>query len=599
MDLELGPASSEDEVSRMLQAEVEAAMAMLAGTRSGASGSAPPTPRDQQMGNADWAMMANMFEPAAAAAVSPAGGRPASAQGNATVSTPSSVRSDRAIQPERESFTGEMELLLASLQPEPEPEPGPAAAAPAPAPEQQPAAQPRPIAPQGVSEGIPGEAALVQGVAQLPQEAMSIALRLFNIAGEEGQADAAQIASARVAGAHPTSVPAADAPQRDDVEDEPAAAVDDEEEAEPPAGIPAELAAAMELHGLTREDQAVLLEGGVTTLEILDMLEDEDFTLSGVDIGARRAAKALADAAVNEERAAEKKAAVRREADAAGVRELLQCKEKGRQISYAGQATILEGVGGAMDQLCSLDLKAMRVGLGLSIMDARLLSNVLGKADVVARYMVPLSWARAHVDLEIYAALDASGSPPTRPKKRKEICCCVRHLGTGRDQADRWRTAICGEVLHADGSAAAAAYAEFTMVAGSGTTMFGIVRASHDPTDDRSSQRSRESWMFNCKSGKCLRPGSSRGQPLLPPTQSGVVPGDRVAMGAAAFGGAGKVALGQTVGLLLRNGSLTVFQNGEAVGAMCEGGLKGNFEWAADMYDTGAAARIVRRPPPR
>jgi hypothetical protein len=118
------------------------------------------------------------------------------------------------------------------------------------------------------------------------------------------------------------------------------------------------------------------------------MLEDEDFTESEVDIEARRAAKRADDAAASKERAAEKQLAARRDADEAGVRELLRHKVKGKQISDAGQAAIVDGVGVVMSQLCSLDLPTMRGRLGLSIMDARLLSNVLGKADVVAKFMV-------------------------------------------------------------------------------------------------------------------------------------------------------------------------------------------------------------------
>ena len=52
------------------------------------------------------------------------------------------------------------------------------------------------------------------------------------------------------------------------------------------------LTAAMEQQGLTAADQAVLVKGGVTTLERFSMLTDDDYTTSRIDIAARRSAKA-------------------------------------------------------------------------------------------------------------------------------------------------------------------------------------------------------------------------------------------------------------------------------------------------------------------
>jgi hypothetical protein len=102
------------------------------------------------------------------------------------------------------------------------------------------------------------------------------------------------------------------------------------------------LTAAMERQGLTRADQAKLVQGGVTTVQMFDMLADVDFTTSGIDIAARRAAKAAADQAF---------------ADAQGVRDLL--RSEGRDISAAGADAIVRGAG-TMTKLCAMDLAAMK-----------------------------------------------------------------------------------------------------------------------------------------------------------------------------------------------------------------------------------------------
>ena len=55
---------------------------------------------------------------------------------------------------------------------------------------------------------------------------------------------------------------------------------------------------------------------------------------------------------------------------------------------------------------------------------------------------------------------------------------------------------------------------------------------------------------------------------------------------------------GQTVGLLLRRGSLAVYIQGRRVGVMCTD-LSGPLVWAADLcYYGGSSVRIERRPPP-
>ena len=53
------------------------------------------------------------------------------------------------------------------------------------------------------------------------------------------------------------------------------------------------------------------------------------------------------------------------------------------------------------------------------------------------------------------------------------------------------------------------------------------------------------------------------------------------------------VAQGETVGLLLSRGRLSVYRNGSAVGVLCEG-LSGSLVWAADLLNQGDAVRILR-----
>ena len=57
------------------------------------------------------------------------------------------------------------------------------------------------------------------------------------------------------------------------------------------------------------------------------------------------------------------------------------------------------------------------------------------------------------------------------------------------------------------------------------------------------------------------------------------------------------IAVGETVGLLLRRGSLSVHIGGRQVGVMCTG-LSGALVWAADLYGSGGSVRIARKPPP-
>ena len=64
-----------------------------------------------------------------------------------------------------------------------------------------------------------------------------------------------------------------------------------------------------------------------------------------------------------------------------------------------------------------------------------------------------------------------------------------------------------------------------------------------------------------------------------------------------ASGGPLKVARGETVGLLLSRGRLSVYRNGLAVGVLCEG-LSGSLVWATDLGSEGDAVRILRKAVP-
>ena len=123
----------------------------------------------------------------------------------------------------------------------------------------------------------------------------------------------------------------------------------------------------MEKNGLTAEDQAALLKGGVTDVSFFRTLDATDFSAVGIDIAARRAAKAKAD---------------KERADAAAVLELLQ--REGGAISPAGQRAIVHSAG-TMAKLCALEPAGMQK-LGLGIADIRHLRNLLEKSPAVARF---------------------------------------------------------------------------------------------------------------------------------------------------------------------------------------------------------------------
>eukprot|EP01045_Picozoa_sp_COSAG04_P004135 COSAG04_NODE_176_length_21411_cov_10.599240_2_plen_148_part_00 len=117
-----------------------------------------------------------------------------------------------------------------------------------------------------------------------------------------------------------------------------------------------------------------------------------------------------------------------------------------------------------------------------------------------------------------------------------------------------WRSAVCGEVLQAEGEA----YAEFTWVRGDSLKV-GVARAGVDPSSVRGGfDSTADGWMNFCN--RWIKPGG-------------------------------------TVGLLLRRGSLSAHIGGRQVGVMCTG-LSGALVWAADLFWGGSSVRIARKPPP-
>ena len=136
------------------------------------------------------------------------------------------------------------------------------------------------------------------------------------------------------------------------------------------------------------------------------------------------------------------------------------------------------------------------------------------------------------------------------------------------------RSAVCGEVLQAEGEA----YAEFTWVSGGDLhLMVGVARAGVDPSSAEGRlYATADGWMYNCNNGKHWHNNT------ITPWASGEQQ---------------TIKEGGTVGLLLRRGSLSVHIGGRQVGVMCTG-LSGELVWAADMWDGSDSVRIARKPPP-
>ena len=170
-------------------------------------------------------------------------------------------------------------------------------------------------------------------------------------------------------------------------------------------------------------------------------------------------------------------------------------------------------------------------------------------------------WARAHGDIDITGEGGA--------------------LATSRgSDGYGFRSAVCGEVLQAEGEA----YAEFTWVSGSSIPQVGVARAGVDPSSlEDGLFRTADGWMYRCSDGTHWHNNShSR----------------------CASGEPQGIKKGETVGLLLRRGSLAVYIQGLRVGVMCTG-LSGPLVWATDLsfnycsaWVQGSSMRIARRPPP-
>ena len=106
----------------------------------------------------------------------------------------------------------------------------------------------------------------------------------------------------------------------------------------------------------------------------------------------------------------------------------------------------------------------------------------------------------------------------------------------------------------------------------------GVARAGVNPSSGKNGfHGTADGWMYRCYNGAHCHNGRTT------PWSSGERQG---------------IADGETVGLLLRRGSLSVHIGGRQVGVMCTG-LSGALVWAADLGSgRGASVRIARKPPP-
>ena len=116
-------------------------------------------------------------------------------------------------------------------------------------------------------------------------------------------------------------------------------------------------------------------------------------------------------------------------------------------------------------------------------------------------------------------------------------------------------------------AAAGEAYAEFTNVAGQ-HTMFGVARSGFAPPTGIGLYTTTDAWMMYTYDGQHYPAGR-----------------------ATSYTWASPVAVGETVGLLLRNGSLTAYRGGRKVGMLCKG-LTGQLVWAADFHQKNDTLRL-------
>lgn len=324
----------------------------------------------------------------------------------------------------------------------------------------------------------------------------------------------------------------------------------------------------MEKHGLTPADQATLIHDGVTTLQVFQMLDDANFQLSGIDIVARRAAKATADQAA---------------LDAKGVRELLQ--REGSSISTAGQAAIIQ-CAGTPTKLCTLDLPAMKA-LGLGIADRGILDHVVRTSPTVIQWRSQiLRWVVADpwVDIKGEGGALAVNSPRPLSQSTKN--------GFGAAFSDK--------VIQGDGDS----YAEFTWVtAGSAKWVaFGLVRHNTKIDAPLSSGKVYQNTqpILHSLPGAWMYVNSNH-----PQHDSGVYTDGAILPWSA--GSACAIQVGQTVGLHLHNEALSVYVDGRHTGDVSYR-FVGRFRWAVDMYAAGegevaASVRIalkwLKDPPTR
>ena len=177
------------------------------------------------------------------------------------------------------------------------------------------------------------------------------------------------------------------------------------------------------------------------------------------------------------------------------------------------------------------------------------------RAALPVSFFHPLRWAEAHSTIDIS---DGATLATDDPKKYT---------------SSRGHPAVCGEVLEAGGEA----FAEFTWVSGR-SPIVGVARAGVDlSTVAGGLHDTSDGWMYNCETGGHLH--DFRGHAT--PWDSGERQG---------------ITMGQTVGLLLRRGTLAVYIEGRRIGVLCIH-LHGRLVWAADLRD-GASVRIERRPTP-